>query len=67
MKLHLPVTKVEQDIIRTAADRMTKGGKVQRFQVTLSDGYDSNVTYSTAVQPAVGEMLTVEITRERDA
>lgn len=60
MKLHLPVTKVEQDI-------MTKGGKVQRFQVTLSDGYDSNVTYSTAVQPAVGEMLTVEITRERDA
>ena len=59
MKLHLPVTKVEQDI-------MTKGGKVQRFQVTLSDGYDSNVTYSTAVQPAVGEMLTVEITRERD-
>lgn len=46
---------------------MTKGGKVQRFQVTLSDGYDSNVTYSTAVQPAVGEMLTVEITRERDA
>lgn len=46
---------------------MTKGGKAQRFQVTLSDGYDSNVTYSTAVQPAVGEMLTVEITRERDA
>jgi hypothetical protein len=60
VKLHLPVTKVEQDI-------MTKGGKAQRFQVTLSDGYDSNVTYSTAVQPAVGEMLTVEITRERDA
>lgn len=61
MKLHLPVTKVEQDIM------MKRLMKVQRFQVTLSDGYDSNVTYSTAVQPAVGEMLTVEITRERDA